>query len=123
MGLFISSGISILNSSWDWASGFEPHDSLHRLADNDDDGDDNMDDDDGATEFEKADEIYFRLGIIYKQQQKYQQSLDVSDPRYLFTNPWGVTHWSADVGTFVFILIAIVLPTHIAKPAEPACEH
>lgn len=27
--------------------------------------------------FEKADEIYFRLGIIYKQQQKYQESLDV----------------------------------------------
>jgi len=34
-----------------------------------------------STEFEKADEIYFRLGIIYKQQQKYQQSLDVSDRR------------------------------------------
>lgn len=28
--------------------------------------------------FEKANEIYFRLGIIYKQQQKYQQSLEVS---------------------------------------------
>jgi general transcriptional corepressor CYC8 len=28
--------------------------------------------------FEKANEIYFRLGIIYKQQQKYHQSLDVS---------------------------------------------
>lgn len=28
--------------------------------------------------FEKANEIYFRLGIIYKQQQKYDQSLDVS---------------------------------------------
>ena len=27
--------------------------------------------------FEKANEIYFRLGIIYKQQQKYQQSLEV----------------------------------------------
>lgn len=27
--------------------------------------------------FEKANEIYFRLGIIYKQQQKFNQSLDV----------------------------------------------
>jgi hypothetical protein len=27
--------------------------------------------------FEKANEIYFRLGIIYKQQQKFQQSLEV----------------------------------------------
>ena len=30
-------------------------------------------------DFEKANEIYFRLGIIYKQQQKYQQSLEVCD--------------------------------------------
>ena len=28
--------------------------------------------------FEKANEIYFRLGIIYKQQQKFMQSLEVS---------------------------------------------
>jgi glucose repression mediator protein len=28
--------------------------------------------------FEKANEIYFRLGIIYKQQSKYSNSLDVS---------------------------------------------
>lgn len=27
--------------------------------------------------FEKAHEIYFRLGIIYKQQSKFQQSLEV----------------------------------------------
>ena len=26
--------------------------------------------------FDKANEIYFRLGIIYKQQQKYDQSLE-----------------------------------------------
>jgi lipoprotein NlpI len=32
-------------------------------------------------DFEKANEIYFRLGIIYKQQQKYQQSLEVSKCR------------------------------------------
>jgi general transcriptional corepressor CYC8 len=30
-----------------------------------------------APDFEKANEIYFRLGIIYKQQGKYQQSLEV----------------------------------------------
>lgn len=27
--------------------------------------------------FDKAHEIYFRLGIIYKQQQRYSQSLEV----------------------------------------------
>jgi tetratricopeptide (TPR) repeat protein len=31
-------------------------------------------------DFEKANEIYFRLGIIYKQQQKYNQSLEVRFP-------------------------------------------
>lgn len=30
-----------------------------------------------APDFEKANEIYFRLGIIYKQQQKFTQSLEV----------------------------------------------
>ena len=34
-------------------------------------------------DFEKANEIYFRLGIIYKQQQKYTQSLDVSFALFL----------------------------------------
>lgn len=29
-------------------------------------------------DFDKAHEIYFRLGIIYKQQQKYNESLEVS---------------------------------------------
>lgn len=33
-------------------------------------------------DFEKANEIYFRLGIIYKQQQKFQQSLEVSTGRH-----------------------------------------
>jgi glucose repression mediator protein len=28
--------------------------------------------------FEKANEIYFRLGIIYKQQQKFEQALEVN---------------------------------------------
>lgn len=33
-------------------------------------------------DFEKANEIYFRLGIIYKQQQKYSQSLEVLDNHF-----------------------------------------
>ena len=37
-------------------------------------------------DFEKANEIYFRLGIIYKQQQKYEQSLDVSGSILARTN-------------------------------------
>lgn len=32
--------------------------------------------------FEKANEIYFRLGIIYKQQMKHEQSLDVCFDTY-----------------------------------------
>lgn len=35
-------------------------------------------------DFEKANEIYFRLGIIYKQQAKYNQSLEVSWMRARF---------------------------------------
>lgn len=38
-------------------------------------------------DFEKANEIYFRLGIIYKQQQKYQQSLEVCKPEANFKPP------------------------------------
>lgn len=36
-------------------------------------------------DFDKANEIYFRLGIIYKQQSKFQQSLDVG--RSPFSSP------------------------------------
>jgi glucose repression mediator protein len=36
-------------------------------------------------EFEKANEIYFRLGIIYKQQHKYPASLDCF--RYILGHP------------------------------------
>jgi hypothetical protein len=39
-----------------------------------------------APEFEKANEIYFRLGIIYKQQQKFNQSLDVSGFRISYAS-------------------------------------
>jgi glucose repression mediator protein len=35
-------------------------------------------------DFDKANEIYFRLGIIYKQQQNYAKSLEVS---FLVTAP------------------------------------
>lgn len=37
-------------------------------------------------DFEKANEIYFRLGIIYKQQQKYHQSLEVFSVKLLAWN-------------------------------------
>jgi len=37
-------------------------------------------------DFEKSNEIYFRLGIIYKQQQKYQSSLEVFAQAFSFTN-------------------------------------
>lgn len=37
------------------------------------------------TDFEKATEIYFRLGIIYKQQRKSEQSLECF--RYILDNP------------------------------------
>lgn len=36
-------------------------------------------------DFEKANEIYFRLGIIYKQQQKYNQSLEVPTTPLVWT--------------------------------------
>jgi hypothetical protein len=36
-------------------------------------------------DFEKANEIYFRLGIIYKQQSKFNQSLDVRCHHLLYT--------------------------------------
>lgn len=36
-------------------------------------------------DFEKANEIYFRLGIIYKQQQKYNQSLECF--KYIVNSP------------------------------------
>lgn len=38
-----------------------------------------------APDFEKANEIYFRLGIIYKQQQKFNQSLECF--KYIVNDP------------------------------------
>ena len=40
-----------------------------------------------APDFEKSNEIYFRLGIIYKQQQKYSSSLEVCDTIALVQRP------------------------------------
>ena len=36
-----------------------------------------------APHFDKANEIYFRLGIIYKQQNKFPQSLEVKSVNQL----------------------------------------
>lgn len=41
-----------------------------------------------APEFDKANEIYFRLGIIYKQQQKFNLSLEVGQNRRWMIFPW-----------------------------------
>lgn len=38
-----------------------------------------------APDFDKANEIYFRLGIIYKQQSKYGESLECF--RWIVSNP------------------------------------
>lgn len=37
-------------------------------------------------DFEKANEIYFRLGIIYKQQSKFHQSLEVGHCQSVLVN-------------------------------------
>lgn len=55
-------------------------------------------------DFEKANEIFFRLGIIYKQQRKSAQSLEVR--RSLCTRRRG--------------LIILVLPLHPPKSATTA---
>lgn len=41
-------------------------------------------------DFEKANEIYFRLGIIYKQQSKFNQSLDVRCHLHFDTHRLGI---------------------------------
>lgn len=56
--------------------------------------------------FDKANEIYFRLGIIYKQQQKYQQSLEV-----IVTLLINNTQQCADF---------VVLPVHCERSAPSA---
>lgn len=49
-------------------------------------------------DFEKANEIYFRLGIIYKQQAKYGQSLEVGSPLFPFGSMiLTLTHHSASI--------------------------
>jgi hypothetical protein len=54
-------------------------------------------------QFDKANEIYFRLGIIYKQQQKFGQSLEVSLSRAPFSAS----------------LTYQVLPIHRAPSSQP----
>lgn len=53
--------------------------------------------------FEKANEIYFRLGIIYKQQMKHEQALDVSSPLPLQT---------------LFLTLYAVFPIHSSETTE-----
>lgn len=61
--------------------------------------------------FEKANEIYFRLGIIYKQQQKFQQSLEVSNHAMIM--PCQCTkHDSGRTKLTIFV----VLPLHCRRP-------
>lgn len=43
-----------------------------------------------APDFDKANEVYFRLGIIYKQQQKYAQSLEVGCKRSLYVGCYSI---------------------------------
>ena len=55
-------------------------------------------------DFEKANEIYFRLGIIYKQQQKYNQSLEV---RIVLLS-----------GLLLRLTLILVLQIHCYEPAK-----
>lgn len=58
-----------------------------------------------APDFEKANEIYFRLGIIYKQQQKFNQSLEVCEISS-YERELSLTHPSAS-NTLLAILHAL----------------
>lgn len=54
------------------------------------------------TDFEKSNEIFFRLGIIYKQQRKSQQSLEVRSLRAL-----------VEIFAFLTLLVSfVVFPLH-----------
>ncbi len=48
-------------------------------------------------DFDKAHEIYFRLGIIYKQQQKYNQSLEVCSLTFVSVPTAQSSQESADI--------------------------
>lgn len=58
-----------------------------------------------APDFEKANEIYFRLGIIYKQQQKFNQSLEVC------SNIWYINRWFRLTDPFQVLQIHRQRPT------------
>lgn len=53
-----------------------------------------------APDFEKSNEIYFRLGIIYKQQQKYAQSLEVSFSAHSLS--WRISNGSGSASSTSF---------------------
>jgi lipoprotein NlpI len=57
-------------------------------------------------DFEKANEIYFRLGIIYKQQNKWSQSLDVSS-LFLCPHLMRVAHKHSVSNTLSILLPAL----------------
>lgn len=59
-------------------------------------------------DFEKANEIYFRLGIIYKQQTKYNQSLEVRRPPFFLLT------------LLCVLLIVSVLQIYSRKSAQAA---
>jgi hypothetical protein len=60
-------------------------------------------------DFDKANEIYFRLGIIYKQQQKFVASLDVCHT--------SLQHLSvlANVITSAFVTLSMIRPSLSAR--------
>lgn len=58
--------------------------------------------------FEKANEIYFRLGIIYKQQQKYDQSLQVSGER---KGDMNMREKTCDIYLYRLLLLLLLITT------------
>jgi len=77
--------------------------------------------------FEKANEIYFRLGIIYKQQQKFEQSLKVRARHPLCPTPCDLClhhrlfALATDLGRFSPPLFCrAVFPVHLEQPAASA---
>lgn len=64
-----------------------------------------------APDFEKANEIYFRLGIIYKQQQKYAQSLEVR-----------LLPWSMVLQGYLLIVIFQCFKYIVENPPRPLTE-
>jgi hypothetical protein len=75
--------------------------------------------------YEKANEIYFRLGIIYKGQQKYTQSLEVSTNGVLLIDTCqGMNKRTCSIRRLInfvaMLTFTIVLPVHPAYTASPS---